>query len=254
MSPDASSARSSARASAMRAGSSPACSSSTRSRCFTVDVAGGGEDRLQALPSRGIHRQLAGGRSPSSGACRGQFVVQPRTRECPVPAHRRGGGVQRRRRLIEAQPAEEAAFDHPSLALVEPFQASQRVAQRDQIVERLFGDGAVLVERERLGAASALCRASTHGVIDQHVAHRARGDRVEVRAAAPVDALERHELEERLVHELGGGERVANPFAPQAAPGHAPQLLVHARQQQPERRRIACGMRLQQRRNLGSAL
>ena len=78
---------------------------------------------------------------------RGQLVVQPRAREGPVAADGGGGGVQRGGGLVEAEPAEEAALDDLRLPRVEPFEALERLAERNQIVEGLSAAAALLSSR-----------------------------------------------------------------------------------------------------------
>ena len=155
--------------------------------------------------------------------------------------------MQRRGGLVEAEPAEEAALDDLRLPRVEAFEALERLAQRDQIVERLLGSGrAAVVEREHRGAGAPLCRAAAHGMVDQDVAHRARGDGKKMGAALPVDALDGEQFQVGLVHQVGRGERVGVPFPPQPQTGDAAQFAVHPGKQLIERRRIARRVRVQE--------
>jgi hypothetical protein len=63
-------------------------------------------------------------------------------------------------------------------------------------------------------------------VIHEHLAHGAAGDVEEVRAVREGHAGLVHELEPRLVHELGGLQGVSGPLSPHERTGNPTKLRV----------------------------
>jgi hypothetical protein len=113
-------------------------------------------------------------------------------------------------------------LDDLGLALVVGSQGDERLVEGEELVGAVGGDDAV-VERDRPLAAAATGGAALAGVIDQDLAHRARGDGEDVGAVAPLRPLVRAlEPEVRLGDEVGGAQRVARPLAAQVRRGRRP--------------------------------
>jgi hypothetical protein len=160
-------------------------------------------------------------------------------------------GIERFRRLVEAQATEEPAFDDLRLSRIELFEPGERLAQGNQFVERLLRGGVVVVDREHGDPAPTLGRAAPHRVVDQHVPHGPGRDGKEVSAAAPVDPLDREQLEVRLVNEIRRRQRMPAALTPEPYAGDSAELSVNTRQQLFERGSVARSMRLQQCRDFG---
>ena len=74
--------------------------------------------------------------------------------------------------------------------------------------------------------AAALGGAAPPRLVDEDLAHGARGDRHEVRAALRLDGCTRRELEPQLVHQGGGMQRAGAELTAQLASGEAPQVVA----------------------------
>ena len=98
------------------------------------------------------------------------------------------------------------------------------------IAVAIGGDRYGVVERHLL-IARALVGGSPARVIDKNAAHGLRGDTEEVRASAPVDVPLIDELQERLVDERCGSERVFATLAPELRCREALELVVDHREQ-----------------------
>ena len=199
-----------------RSGSSPGrCSSSKRSRaspcsaraaanrsCSRCQRSGSIVSRDAGVPLGGWPRRARGAARRARRSSRGS----PSRRRCSAPPPSHPGSTRRRSGIRRPAPAARRAVRAGRAP------RSARSDRRAAARPRRLSSSSVSIVR----AATALGRAAAHRMIDQHVAHRARGDGEEVRAAAPVDALDRHQLEKRLVHQVGRGERVRVALAPQS--------------------------------------
>lgn len=113
------------------------------------------------------------------------------------------------RRLFLGESAEEAQLNHLRHAGAERRQPYERAVECDQRV-RTFGHrylNVVEVDVPHVTAASR--RTVSARVVNEDLAHRARGQGQEVVAILPLDTLGVDELEVGLVHEGGGGDRAA---------------------------------------------
>jgi hypothetical protein len=125
---------------------------------------------------------------------------------------------------FDLEPREEAQLDEARLALVDLRELDQRGVDVKEVVGTRITGGQHVRDRHAFpGAGSGgLPRPR---VIDEHLAHRPRGEREEVRAVVdPLERLRAEQLEERLVHERGRLERVARVARPEVALGDRAQL------------------------------
>ena len=76
-------------------------------------------------------------------------------------------------------------------------------------------------------------------MIDEDLAHQPGRHRKEVRPAVQRHAVHIHESQEDLVHESRRLEGVSGRFPPEMAARHAPQLVIHQRNQAVERRGVS---------------
>ena len=106
--------------------------------------------------------------------------MQPRTRLGPVALNRSRRDTKRARRFLLRQPREESQFDHAGQAFALDAEPRQRIINRDQVVEGNREPETIIGDGEFHGRPTTLERATTTCVVDQHLAHRASGQRQEV--------------------------------------------------------------------------
>ena len=130
---------------------------------------------------------------------------------------------ERCRDLLLLHPSEESALHHLPLARLELL---ERLVEGEHAVRvELAGPGAVGEGGALPLSAAALGGLAVAGLVHQHLAHRARGDREEV---GPVARGHRGaaELEVGLVDQGGGVERPLDVLVAELAPGEAAQVVV----------------------------
>ena len=191
--PPRASSSSIASTSASSSRSSPHWASRNARRSARGQLRGVVKERLDPLPALGVDRA----RSLSHGALssdRRSSLREPGSGGPPVAEDRRLGDVEQRRGLAHVQPAEEAALDHHRLARIEPGELLERGVEREQL---RAADGAGCQRLRRRSRtrppAAALARAPAPRGLDQHLAHGAGGDPLEMRGgtAAPSAARRR---------------------------------------------------------------
>ena len=104
---------------------------------------------------------------------------------------------------------------------------------------RRSGGRGHLVQTDHRGAAAALVGPLSTGVIDEDLAHQPGRDRKEVRPARRRHAIHIHESQEDLVHESRRLQGVSGRFPAEMTARHAPQFVVHQRNQAVERRGVS---------------
>ena len=122
------------------------------------------------------------------------------------------------------QTAEEAVLDDLPLARLEPL---QRIVQGQHLLGAKVHRVVAVAKGGLLPLPTPLGRLPTARVVHQDLPHGAGRDGQEVRAVGCGSGTAARKLEVRLVHQLGGAQRVARALQPQPAARHRPQLVVH---------------------------
>ena len=110
-------------------------------------------------------------------------------------------------------------------------EALQRVVQGDELGRAGGLAQGLVVEGHDGDGPAALVGELGLGVVDEEPAHRQRGDGQEVRPRPPLDALLAEEVQERLVGQCGGLQRVVVAFARHLGSGQSPKFFVHEGEQ-----------------------
>ncbi len=124
------------------------------------------------------------------------------------------------------QAGEEAAFDEPGELGIDCLQPVERAIECHDVHRDRLDACIRFQELDRHDASAALAGDPGPRCVDQDLAHRPRRQGEEVLAVLDGDGRPLRELEERLVHEDGGGERVARPALRPLATGERVQLTV----------------------------
>lgn len=135
-------------------------------------------------------------------------------------------------------------LQHVALARVDGGEPGQQLIEGEDVGRRLAVLDVVGLQRDRGRAAAALVALLAAGVVDQHVAHLAGGDRKEMRAILPVDRRS-DQAQAGLVQQLRGVEG-DGAFAAQMTLGQSVQVAVDQRHQTVQRARIAVAPLAQQ--------
>src|SRR5262249_52147047 len=141
-------------------------------------------------------------------------------------------------RLFDAHSAEEAEFNHPTLAVVNGGQALQCVIQRDNLRGSLSRNGRPLFQRQPGCVTPSLGVTTLPCVVDQDTPHYLRRYGEEVPSVLPTNSLLVHEPEIGLVNQRRSLERVSGGLVTHVPSGHAAQLGINQRHQPVE----GCGI------------
>jgi len=95
-------------------------------------------------------------------------------------------------------------------------QSLKRLVEVEQLLKTGIRNKAILVQIDALLVTSAAQGVASTRVVHENAAHELRSERKKVRSVVPVDALDIHETEIRLVNEPCRVERVVVPFAGQS--------------------------------------
>ena len=160
------------------------------------------------------HRRVAA-RARHRRAVRGlvgltrEFLAQPRSREPPPSLDRALGAVDHSGDLVVLQAPEAAQLGHLGSVRVQVTEALERVVEGQgvEVTVPYLGD-LVGQQHTPLLASTALGRLVGARVVDQNLAHGARGHPLEVPARLPVGARA-EQLEVGLVNQRGGLQGVA---------------------------------------------
>ena len=166
-------------------------------------------------------------------------VDQEGARGGPVAAHGALGDAAHGRDVDEGDAREEMQFDQLREFGIEVFELAQGVVDGEQV----FDPGAVLMqavgELSARHADTVLKGAALAAGVEDHLAHGARQQRVEVVAVVQAARAVAGELEEGLVHQGARVHRAVVGVAPQRTARDALQFFVDERIQLGLRRGIA---------------
>ncbi len=154
-----------------------------------------------------------------------QFALEPQPRHRPIARCLAPRHAEHVRGLLLGQAGEEAKFDQPRHPRVPGGEFLERAVQVEHIGRNVVPRQAG-VQRDALPVPAALVRVTPPGMIDQHLAHRARGRAEEVGAAFPADAVGVDETNVGFVDQGGGLKRVAGALAAQLPLREAAQFIV----------------------------
>jgi hypothetical protein len=104
--------------------------------------------------------------------------------------------------------------------------AGESLIQHQQLVEVGMAGGVAVIELDLLFGAVALGGAALASVIDEDAPHNDTRHGQEVGAALPFNSLVTQELEECLVHESRGLERMIQALAPHVLSGAGMKVVV----------------------------
>jgi hypothetical protein len=121
-----------------------------------------------------------------------------------------------------------------TLSRVDGRQCGQRIIQRDEVPIRLTGDDQCFVEGDTHRLTATLLVLPRARVIDQDVSHHTCGDREEMGAIMPGDALRIDQAQIRFVDEGRCLETVSRPLARHAPSRNLVQLTLDERNQSAE--------------------
>ena len=139
------------------------------------------ERALHSLPACVHSRRVGRPCGQSARAARAPATPsRPASRAATVASETPSSGG----RLGDVQPAEEAALDHRRLTRSMPRELLECRVEREQVVGRR-GRGRALRRTYTTRAAAALVGVAPPRRLDEHLAHGAGGDALEVQAATP---------------------------------------------------------------------
>src|SRR5688572_20796403 len=165
--------------------------------------------------------------SISSGG--GELSVEPGASEGPVTTDGGRRDVEGGGGFVDAESTEEPALDHPCLTSIDALELQQRVADRNEIVERrVMRGGDILIEGHGRPATASLFSRPPLGVVDEDIAHRPGRDSEEMRPILPVDLARRQQLQERFMYQVGWCQRMSGPFPIDPPAGDLLRLVVNA--------------------------
>ncbi len=162
--------------------------------------------------------------------------MQERARRDPPAFDLALGERQHAADLDVREAGEETQLDEPGQLVILARERAQRFVDRQDLDAGILEEQRRLLEHDALELSAALLRAPPPGVIDQHVAHRARGEREEARLV--LAEIVRRRLRRRadepqpgLVHEPRRLERVARALSLHRALGQPVEPLVDQREE-----------------------
>ena len=130
------------------------------------------------------------------------------------------------RDLRNLESAEDAQLDDRAGARIDLSELAERGIERDQVYDAAAVDAERVPECGLRPAASALETRTIARMVDQHMAHRARGERKKMQAIDAANLRGVVQLQIRLVHERGRVERDRAAHAPSLTARKPPQLLI----------------------------
>jgi hypothetical protein len=155
-----------------------------------------------------------------------QAANQPRARDLPIPL---GGSFvegERVANLAEGETAEGAHFNDASHAGLLSGELVERLADFKSVNERLGMGQHEVVELEAENTTAPLLRTVRPRMIDQQPAHRLRGGGQKVRSSAPGDGPPASALQEELVDQSRGLQRMIAPFRTHAMVRDTPKFRM----------------------------
>ena len=152
-----------------------------------------------------------------------------------------------------AVPGEVTALDHLPQPRLLGSQPGQQLVQRKDLLDLRLDRDFALLQRHLLYIAAALLAPSPPSVIDDHLTHRAGGDREEVIAVVPRRSGLIDELQVRLVDEASRIEGTGGSPATELPARNPAQLGVHQTHQLIECAGSAFAVRDQNRRDAFNA-
>ena len=145
----------------------------------------------------------------------------------PVPFDRSGSDSEELSDFRFRKACEESHLDNLAKSLVDCIQAIECSVECQDLVEVDLQRSVRAVKRDSLLRSTMFYRLPFSREVHEHLPHRARCRTEEVTAVLPLSAGCWRELEIRLVHELGGRERVAGTGFMQVPMCNPLQLVVY---------------------------
>ncbi len=185
-----------------------------------------------ALAAAFLHCHELQNTNPYSFVTSTQALIDERAGETPVAIDGAPGDAQRSGGFLQLQPGEVAQFHHARGARIGLLQLLQRLVQREcffragdrqAVVAGRYGDSQPV-------APGTLAQAVAR-VIDEKVAHRARGIREKLRGMGELEFASIADAQIQFVHQRRRVQRVAGALPRKLAAGHRLQARINGVEQ-----------------------